>query len=113
MSGERKPLWPWIVALLTGLPVLYVASIGPVCWTLSRMSADTPGIVNLLYTPVLRVWHDGPATARDALWWYCNFGGTCTVEVTNAPGWRVDDFRRSNGRVKQLTRGAQKVFHEP
>jgi hypothetical protein len=28
MSDARKPLWPWIVALLIGLPVLYVASFG-------------------------------------------------------------------------------------
>ncbi len=29
MSEERKPLWPWIVAVLVGLPVLYVLSSGP------------------------------------------------------------------------------------
>jgi hypothetical protein len=34
MSEERKRagVWPWIVALLIGLPVLYVASFGPACW---------------------------------------------------------------------------------
>jgi hypothetical protein len=26
---RKKPLWPWIVALLIGLPVLYVVSSGP------------------------------------------------------------------------------------
>ena len=37
MSDDRKkPLWPWIVALLIGLPVLYVASFGPACWITSR-----------------------------------------------------------------------------
>jgi len=29
MSDDRKPLWPSFVALLIGLPVLYVASSGP------------------------------------------------------------------------------------
>jgi hypothetical protein len=30
MGEERKtPRWPWIVALLIGLPALYVASFGP------------------------------------------------------------------------------------
>jgi hypothetical protein len=29
MSDLRKPFWPWIVALLIGLPVLYVLSSGP------------------------------------------------------------------------------------
>jgi len=29
MSDERKSLWPWIVAVLIGLPVLYVLRSGP------------------------------------------------------------------------------------
>jgi hypothetical protein len=38
MSDDRKkPIWPWIVALLVGLPVLYVASFGPACWISSRV----------------------------------------------------------------------------
>ena len=28
-DDRKKPLWPWIVALLIGLPVLYVLSSGP------------------------------------------------------------------------------------
>src|SRR5262245_37953381 len=31
-SDRKKPFWPWIVGLLLGLPVLYVASFGPACW---------------------------------------------------------------------------------
>jgi hypothetical protein len=30
MNDDRKSLWPWIAALLIGLPVMYVASFGPV-----------------------------------------------------------------------------------
>jgi hypothetical protein len=29
MNDERKPLWPWIVALLIGLSFVYVMSSGP------------------------------------------------------------------------------------
>jgi hypothetical protein len=36
MSDERKPVWPWIVAGLIGLPVLYVLSSGPACWITAR-----------------------------------------------------------------------------
>src|SRR5262249_25893692 len=38
MSHDRKKAspWPWIVALLIGLPVLYVASFGPACWLFGR-----------------------------------------------------------------------------
>jgi hypothetical protein len=43
MTEERKQhLWPWIVAVLIALPVLYVASFGPVCWLANR------GVVNHL-----------------------------------------------------------------
>ncbi len=30
-DGSARPLWPWIVALLIGVPMLYVASFGPAC----------------------------------------------------------------------------------
>ena len=37
MSDDRKrPLWPWIVVLLFGLPVLYVLSMWPLLWLWSR-----------------------------------------------------------------------------
>jgi hypothetical protein len=36
MSENCKRLAAWIVALLIGLPVLYVASFGPVCWLAER-----------------------------------------------------------------------------
>ena len=36
MSDDRKPVWPWIVVLLIGLPVLYVALFGPACWLVER-----------------------------------------------------------------------------
>ena len=35
-SAGKKPLWPWIVAVLIGLPVLYVASFGPACQMTDR-----------------------------------------------------------------------------
>ena len=42
MSDDRKkPLWPWIVAVLIGLPVLYVASFGPACWLCEKQFAPT------------------------------------------------------------------------
>ena len=39
MSEERKkPVWPWIAALLIGLPVLYLASFGPAYWLTGNAS---------------------------------------------------------------------------
>ncbi|MGE5194175.1 MAG: hypothetical protein ACM3U2_16890 [Deltaproteobacteria bacterium] len=35
-DDRRNPVWPWIAALLIGLPVLYVESFGPACWLADR-----------------------------------------------------------------------------
>jgi hypothetical protein len=60
MSDDRKrPVWPWIVALLIGLPVLYVASFGPACW-LSSQSGCGANIVSIVFQPVFSVWWNGP-----------------------------------------------------
>src|SRR4029453_14587905 len=41
MSDERKASWGWVVTLLIGLPVLYVASFGPACWLCEKQFAPT------------------------------------------------------------------------
>lgn len=61
MSDDRKkkPLWPWIVALLIGLPGLYVASFGPACWIVSRTGMGS-GALPGAYRPVTaRLMIDG------------------------------------------------------
>ena len=56
MGDERKKagVWPWIVGLLVGLPVLYVASFGPACWMTAghrgRMTPFHP--VMIAYVPL-------------------------------------------------------------
>jgi hypothetical protein len=52
MNDERKPVWPWNVALLIGLPVLYVASFGPACWIAIRIDGDEDAW-NCIYHPVI------------------------------------------------------------
>lgn len=58
--SERKPrpFRPFLTAILIGLPMLYVMSIGPafglVCWTGRGMSA-----ANLAYQPLMRLWWKG------------------------------------------------------
>ncbi|MGE5192196.1 MAG: hypothetical protein ACM3U2_06795 [Deltaproteobacteria bacterium] len=55
MSDDRKkPLWPWIAALLVGLPVLYAASFGPVCWITSR-SDRGKNLPPVVYSPLLKL----------------------------------------------------------
>lgn len=52
MIEERKPYWPWIAALLIGLPVVYVASFGPACWIVSRRSDHSLRNLPAIYWPV-------------------------------------------------------------
>src|SRR5262245_22794311 len=54
MSDDRKPVWPWIVALLIGLPLLYVASFGPACWLEDREVVPI-GFVHTAYKPLVFV----------------------------------------------------------
>jgi hypothetical protein len=98
MSDDRKkPLWPWIVALLIGLPALYVASFGPVCWL-----AATP----------YATWPRGPAWGMAVYWplgdaamrggpigtvlrWWIRFGtweGRIAMIPTNSEGSHVVGF---------------------
>jgi len=57
MSDERKPLWPWIVAVVIGLPVPYVASIGPMFWIYKHVGAPmwmAQGM-HYVYWPLVRL----------------------------------------------------------
>src|SRR5262245_20955652 len=60
MSEERKPLWPWIVALLIGLPVLYVASFGPACWMADKDYLSDRNVW-LVYRPIIWTYWKAPS----------------------------------------------------
>lgn len=53
MSEERKPFWPWIVALLLGVPVLYMLSSGPMQILAFRRTEErtllSGGTVSVIY----------------------------------------------------------------
>jgi hypothetical protein len=56
MNDDRKKLvWPWIVALLIALPMLYVLSFGPACWFAGRAPANAASktIFETTYYPIL------------------------------------------------------------
>jgi hypothetical protein len=60
-DDRKKPLWPWIAALLIGLPVLYVASFGPACWLTSALDRHgwvEPNRKLVAYWPLGRILHD-------------------------------------------------------
>ena len=66
----KKPFWPWMVALLIGLPVLYYFSLGPACWFCER-GWIAPGVVETTYEPAGRLIMHCPRTFNRAMrrWW--------------------------------------------
>ena len=76
MSDDRKkPVWPWIVALLIGVPVLYVASFGPACrFTSGAYAKDESPAANramFVYFPLGKILlHSSNAGySRLLIWW--------------------------------------------
>jgi len=51
---EKRAVWPWIVALVVGVPVLYVASFGPACWITCRVCRWSVPTLSAIYRPM--VW---------------------------------------------------------
>jgi hypothetical protein len=72
MTDDRKLLWPWIAAVLIGLPVLYVASFGPACLVFSDglVSFDQ---LNYVYRPLIRLTFYGPEIVQQSFRTYVRF----------------------------------------
>ncbi len=75
MGDDRKtPLWPWIAALLIGLPVLYVASFGPACW-LCENDVIAQRHAWLAYRPITWTCTKAPDTISNAILFYAECCG--------------------------------------
>jgi hypothetical protein len=97
MGDDRKnPPWPWIVALLIGLPVLYVASFGPACWTTVR-HRSLHSAFSATFRPLLWTAEHFPAAVMSLLDKYALLGmpepSVITLPRKNpsllAKGWTV------------------------
>jgi hypothetical protein len=72
MSDERKKsVWPWIAALLIGLPVLYVALFGPSFWLWTKMGQPRWMLTTLAlaYDPILNSSEGWPIVRDYVNWW--------------------------------------------
>jgi uncharacterized membrane protein YhaH (DUF805 family) len=60
---KRRAFWPWILAALIGLPVLYIVSFGPACQMVrdGRLSID---VVAQAYCPIVRLANASPDSIR-------------------------------------------------
>ena len=85
MSNERKKaVWPWIAALLLGLPVLYVGSFGPACWIVARHQALRP-VFREAFLPLGRI-AKGWKPALDGLCWFGSIG----MPEIGSLSWEID-----------------------
>jgi hypothetical protein len=71
MRDERKPVWPWIVAVLIGLPVLYVGLLGPAFW-LADLGLPSPEP----YRPLARLAAKHPGILRESFFAYTDVFST-------------------------------------
>ena len=75
-NNRKYSVWPWVVALLIGLPVLYVASIGPACWVTSRLRIGESA-VTFVYGPVVNFAADSNCEfAVEFIHWWSGFEST-------------------------------------
>jgi hypothetical protein len=75
MSHNRnKPVWPWIMALVIGLPAMYAASFGPVNWIRYPKGSSFGSAVATSYRPLRFVMYTGPSWVSDALLDYLTAG---------------------------------------
>jgi len=75
MSDDRKPIWPWIVALLSVVLVAYPLSIGPADWLLFQRPLINfrlaRNVHDIVYQPIWFV-ADQSAFTSEALFRYRN-----------------------------------------
>ncbi len=77
MSDGRKNagVGPWIVALLIGLPVLYVLSFGPACALIEREILPESAMTSCFFQPCLALATDAPEPVRERMFAWVEFCG--------------------------------------
>ena len=82
---NRKERWAkWTLAAVVGAPVLYVASFGPWCWSISQSVREGTDRASLFYRPMIWMWLNGPKPAWDAIDWYANLGSAGPIQPGEA-----------------------------
>lgn len=69
---QKKVVWPWVVGVLIGLPLLYVASFGLGCWQHSRERLSYKHL-SCVYRPLINYTFAGPPVVRKVLWAYVDY----------------------------------------
>ena len=95
---NRRERWAkWMLAVVVGLPVLYVASFGPACWWFSAEDPPpAPGYpfdwdAPAFYTPIGSIYLDFPlgGRARSTIAWYATLRHPRVTVPYSLDGGRV------------------------
>lgn len=72
---QNRPAWPWIVATLLGLPVLYFLSFAPLIWLDHHdlLSQPLEDAFQLYAAPIEWTYEEGPIWWREFLKGYADF----------------------------------------
>lgn len=95
-NARKKPVWPWTVALLVGLPVLYVASFGPACWMMKRGSLPIFPTA-YPYWPLVVSANAAPRPVRSLIGWYSGNSPMGWKNMLFDLTWRYIDRERELG----------------
>lgn len=50
MTNRKRSVWPWVAAVLIGVPTLYFLSFGPACWIAAKSGWHRP--FESIYWPI-------------------------------------------------------------
>jgi drug/metabolite transporter (DMT)-like permease len=83
---NRRERWAKrTLAAMVGVPILYVASFGPICWALDRHWLPAKFVAWIYYPCVMAAFNrDTPRWAKDFLWWWAT--------LTNQGSFAVHDM---------------------
>src|SRR5258708_5482927 len=71
---ERRAKWT-AVGLIIALPMLYVVSVGPVCWLADRYQRwDDLQFLRRAYLPLRKTLGCAPKPVEHAVWWWAGLG---------------------------------------
>ena len=82
-TPKRRPRWPAVVLVGTGLFAAYPASYWPLCYLLGRdvitPGGSATGVIDAVYWPVKKAVVGPDRRPRPGLGWYLSAGEHCYV----------------------------------
>jgi hypothetical protein len=102
MDERKPPVWPWIAALLVGLPTLYGATFGPACWLVGRQVLPARH-TSAAYRPLVRLACTDCGLSAKFLRWFARTGVYGEFGLINMGVWagvmQLDDGTSSTIRL--------------